>query len=130
MSVYKTGQFNVPNYQLSGLPYVTSSGINTIEFPYLTQWILIRTATTTRIAFTQGAITTNNEITGLSSAFVEMVPLPVRIKKLYITAGSAIVMAGLTTIENGFDLINTASYASLSSSTDLDSTNIFAYRGI
>lgn len=130
MSIYKAGQFNVPNYQLSGLPFITNSGVGTIEFPYLTQWILLRTATTVRFSFTQGALTANNEITGLSSAFVEMVPLPVRIKKLYITAGSAIVMAGLTTIESGFDLVNTASYATLSGSTDLDSTNIFAYRGI
>lgn len=130
MSVYKTGQYFVPNYQISGLPFVTSSGVMTIEFPYLTQWILVKTTTTVRFAFTQGAITTNNEITGLSSAFVEMVPLPVRIKKLYITAGSANVMAGLTTIESGYELINTASYATLSGSTDLSSTNIFAYKGI
>lgn len=130
MSVYKAGQYNVPNYQISGLPFVTFSGINTIEFPYLTQWILVRTTGTVRFAFTQGARTTVNEITGISSTLTEMVPLPVRVKKLYITVGNCYVLAGLTGIESGFELINTASLATISGSTDLDSTNIFAYSGI
>ncbi|HNC55842.1 MAG TPA: hypothetical protein PLP33_10395 [Leptospiraceae bacterium] len=130
MSIYKAGQYNVPNYQISGLPFVTFSGVNTIEFPYLTQWILVRTTSTVRLAFTQGARAVVNEITGLSGAFTEMVPFPVRVKKLYITAGTCYLLAGLTGIESGFELINTASLATISGSTDLGSTNIFAYSGI
>ena len=131
MSIYKAGQYNVPNYQVSGLPFVTYAAAPAIiEFPYLTQWILVRTTATVRLAFTQGAITTVNEITGLSSTLTEMVPLPVRVKKLYIRAGNCYVLAGLTGIESGFELIYTASLATISGSTDLNSTNIFAYSGI
>jgi len=131
MSVYKTGQYNVPNYQVSGLPFVTfAGGPMVIEFPYLTQWILLRTTTSLRVGFSQGALTNVNDINGLSTSFVQMIPLNVRIKKLYVTGGSCYVLAGLTGIENGFELINTASLAAISGTTDLDSTNIFAYRGI
>jgi len=130
MSIYKAGQFNVPNYQISGLPFVTSSNAGSIiEFPYLTQWILLKTPSEVRVGFTQGA-NTFNTINGLSATFTQTVILPVRIKKLYVLAGIANIIAGLTTIESGFELINSAALPVLSASTDLNSTNIFSYPGI
>ena len=130
MSVYKAGQYNVPNYQVSGLPFVTYAVAPAIvEFPYLTQWIAVRTDTILRAAFSENALNTSH-INGGSTSFVEIVPLNTRIKKLYIVGGSCYLIAGLTSIESGFELINTASLAAISGSTDLDSTNIFAYSGI
>jgi hypothetical protein len=131
MSIYKAGQFNVPNYQISGLPFVTSSTApSIIEFPYLTQWILLKTPTSVRVAFSQGSFSTLNQISGLSTTFTQMVVLPIRIKKLYVLLGRVDIIAGLTTIETGFDLVSTAILPALSASTDLNSTNIFSYPGI
>ena len=133
------GQFNVPNYQISGLPYVTqavgtiaSPGI--IEFPYLTQWIMVNSTAnfSVNIFFADYRAPNNPNAFQQATTTIDSMRLYfVRTKKLYITSSQPVfVMAGLTGIETGYEYIKPNALSLISSSFDLASTNYYSYGGL
>ncbi len=136
------GQFNVPNYQISGLPYVTqavgtiaSPGI--IEFPCLTQWIMVNPTnnTSTNIFFADyRAVNNPNSFRQATTTLDSMKIYFIRTKKLYVTTSSVsqpvYIIAGLTGIDSGYEYIKPADLAAISASFDLASTNYYSYGGL
>lgn len=102
MQYSESGFSYVPEYQASGLPYVTQSvgSSKQITFPFVTQWITIKTSGSyANVAFTANGLALNNKF--ILSGTAQIGPLNLRIKELFITTGaggSTEVIAGLTTI--------------------------------
>lgn len=107
MQYPKPGPGLVSEYQVSGLPHITSgsgSGIVKIEFPYVTQWIQIKNNGTTKInySFTANGITGGNrgELNGTNNFIIN---LPVKVKDIWVRGNFIVsrweVTAGLTMIE-------------------------------
>jgi hypothetical protein len=129
---YPTPSANsVPEYQVSGLPYLTSStGIQTISFPFVSQWIMLRTAgASATLAFTSTGASTGNVFTVPTNTTLG--PLNLRVTDLYIV-GTTQVIAGLTTVprDRAFVLASTGSIAALTGSVPATDLNFVSYVGI
>lgn len=146
MSLYNaiSGYGNVAEYQISGTPFVTLSlatspgARNKIEFPYITQWIVLKTP-----ASSTGFISMSLDILGAqnrreivvftnSTDKKQIGPFNLRIKDMYIGGAlNVTVIAGLTSIprDRAPTLISNLS-ASLTGSAAPEYTNFFAYSGI
>lgn len=135
------GSRYVPEFQISGLPFLTRSVSSTtnnpqiIEFPYLTQWIwvYINNGIEASVAFTPSGFSTGNryEIPGHGI----LGPLNLAINKLYISTSGTVttinIAAGLTTIpSNSYQLVSTGAISGLTGSLSIIDTNYFSYRGI
>jgi len=116
------GEYSVPSYQLSALPYLTSSiisqgQIHTYEFPYVTKFInVVNRASLASdkiaLAFTERGFTTGNYIT-LDQG--DTVHEEVRTTKLFISCshGASVdyqMFCGLTNIPEKFFLVLTGSH--------------------
>jgi len=86
-------------YTVSGLPFALSgSGSQRIDFPYLTQWICVRSnAGTSVVAFTQQGFTSGYTFSIPAAGSSQVLPL--RIKTLFVSGAGFEVIAGLTMIE-------------------------------
>jgi len=90
-----------PAYQISGLPYVTSSTAtgapSKIEFPYVTKFITIRAdGAAIQIGFTANGTLNSNHFTVGNN---EVLTMEVRVKEMYVSGTSDFhVIAGLTGI--------------------------------
>lgn len=135
------GSRYVPEFQISGLPFLTRSyhsstnNPQVFEFPYLTQWVwvYIFNGTNASVAFTSSGFSTGNlyEIPGYGI----LGPLNLAINKLYVStsnSGTTIqIAAGLTMIpSNSYQLVSTGAIAGLTGSLSITDTNYFSYRGI
>lgn len=114
MQYPKSGYGFVPEYQMSGLPWVSqSSGYAVIDFPYVTQWLHIKSAGgPTTVAFTLNGLSGSNRFSLPASGTIG--PVDLRIKKLFISGGVGAtweILAGLTTIEPNMAPPLSASYA-------------------
>ena len=121
-SVSKADPNYVPNYQLSAIPYVTSSAANEITntpiqftFPYVTKYIFVHNTGTNdiRIGFTENGV----DATETANYFVidghsnnkdhGVHPIDVRCKELWVrtdgngTTSTVSIFAGLTPIGSG-----------------------------
>ena len=108
----KSGPNHVGEYQVSGLPYaMTGSGTTKVEFPYLTQWILLKsTGTSYKAGFSAEGVITNYCFTVPVSGTVG--PLNLRIKDLFLNGtGPWEVVAGLTMVERRMFPVLSAAYA-------------------
>ena len=113
----KAGPNSVPAYQLSGIPYVTGSGVGTqnlsaatrqIGFPFVTRFITFSNNTSNQelyVSFTAHGQTGVPSEPGLKNIFVvpggTVVNLDVRCKTVFLRSSDAIqwsMCAGLTTI--------------------------------
>lgn len=105
----RSGPNFVAEYQVSSLPYVTSSTVlfgetKHIEFPYVTSWITLQNISSSNVnfGFTERGLTTSNFYTVLPSGSINEIHL--RVKDLFITApdtgttGSYQLLAGLTMV--------------------------------
>ena len=96
----KTNHNNAATYQLSGLPYTESvaGGAQTIAFPRVTKWIVLKANGAVTIKFTDK---NGNAVTGFTMSEGDMTPrLDLRCAKIFKTgAGTLEVIAGLTTAE-------------------------------
>lgn len=114
----KAGPNSVPAYQLSGIPYVTGSGLGTqdlssetrqINFPYVTRFITFSNNTASEelyVSFTSQGQTGVPSDPGLKNIFVipggTVANLDVRCKSVFLRSSAAIqwsMCAGLTTID-------------------------------
>lgn len=95
MNTY-TGPRSAAEHQVAGFPFaVTGSGVATIEFPFITQWVQVRsTSGTVTAAFTSGGMATNNKFTVPANTASECYRF--LLKDLYVSGGSWEVVAGLT----------------------------------
>jgi hypothetical protein len=124
----KSGPSHVGEFQVSGVPFVTScSGALSIQFPYLTQWILIKTTQAVTAAFTTGGFATGNAIT--LPANTTLGPLYWRITDLHLSGGATEVIAGLTTVERRDCFVLIASGTS-TGSLSYNDTRFWSYSGI
>jgi len=129
-----------PEYQLSGLPYVTGIAIVDtrfkIEFPYVAQWFYLRftqTARTASISFESTDGTTPNTISfESSSGNLFFGPFFLRIKDLNIESTHGVyVIAGLTSIPRSCAPSLVSSFnSSVTGSLSPVDTNYFIYSGI
>lgn len=92
----------VGEYQVSGLPWLTqSSGVKNLYFPYVTQWVVLKSTTNSTVfAMTSNGMTGSNKVTVAAGSMVG--PLYLRIKELYVSGGTSAtweVIAGLTMIQ-------------------------------
>lgn len=91
----------VGEYQVSGLPWLTqSSGTGVIYFPYVTQWIMVKSVgnTTTFAATANGLLGSQKASVQASGSTGQ---LDLRIKELHVSGGVGAtweVIAGLTMI--------------------------------
>jgi len=121
----KAGINHVPSYQISGIPYVTSSNLQEctsettsirVQFPYVTSWIIVQctgSATsngTLKFGFSDNGVTSRAKVSdnrffilkdGQSTPRLEL-----RCKELYFARSGSVstgfnVIAGLTTIVRG-----------------------------
>lgn len=131
-SYSKAGPGFVPEFQISGLPFVTSSNsAASISFPYLTQWILVRSSgSAITMAFTPSGFSTGNRF--ILPANTTLGPLRLRITDLHFSGSGIQVMCGLTQIDinNCYVLVSTGALTSLTGGLAVTDTNYFAYRGI
>jgi len=129
-----------PEYQLSGLPYVTGvSPTDTrfkIEFPYVTQWFYLRftqVARSASISFESTNASTLNKISfEASSGNMFFGPFFLRIKDLNIEQTHGVhVIAGLTSIPRARapSLVSPIN-SSVTGSLSAVDTNYFIYNGI
>ena len=113
---YTAGLNNVGSFQVSGMPYVSSSidctsGIVKIEFPYVTRWIIVQnnSATTTedlKVGFSENGVGGTNYFTifnrqdATNADRSSICPrLELKLTEIYLTGSSdAEVIAGLTSI--------------------------------
>jgi len=103
------GAGSVQEYQVAGIPWVTSSLCGTavigIDFPFVTQFIAIKNPTgnaRVAVAFTAAGFSSHNAVP-LDAG--ESITLPLRVKSLWLsgTNGQNItVIAGLTCIQSRF----------------------------
>lgn len=138
------GSRYVPEFQISGLPFLTRSVSSTtnnpqvIEFPYLTQWIMVNPTnnTTTYVQFASHSLANNpNSFRQATTTLDSMKIYFIRTKKLYVTTGffptqPVYIIAGLTGIDSGYEYIKPADLAAISASFDLASTNYYSYGGL
>ncbi len=145
MSLYNaiSGYGNVAEYQISGTPFVSTSGItsvgvyNKIEFPYITQWIILKTGTsagTISMSFDKLGAQSGREIVIFTNSLEskQLGPFHFRVKDIYIGGDtSTTIIAGLTSIprDRAPTLISNLS-SSLTGSAAPEYTNFFAYSGI
>ena len=135
----KTGLNHAPAYQISGIPFVTSSvegelttsqNIVKVSFPFVTSTIRVECsgsasgATLIRVGFTENGVRSNpnpNYLLTLSNAGLNYgtPALPVRCKEIYLMKDTNsgnnvgfIVSAGLTTIDRNQLPTLTASHGS------------------
>lgn len=120
----------VPEYQVSGIPFVVSASTGRVIFPYVTQWVYIHPmgGGTTTVGFTEAGLNTTNYFTIHHSDG----PTPVfhwKLKELWIS-GSAEVVAGLTMVprEKMWDYVHPP--ASGSVGVVAGSFTTFGYDGI
>lgn len=108
----KPGPNFVPEYQVSGLPFVlTGSGTRNIQFPYATQWIMCKS--------TGGSFYTGFSTSSFATGYCFLVPssgsvgpLTLRVRDLFISgSGNWEIIAGLTMIEYKMFPLLTASAA-------------------
>ena len=105
------GEKYVPEYQVSGQPFLTgsteslSSFAHRIDFPYMTQWICVSNESDTdmKIGFTETGVTGGNYYVVQASQMTDK--LEIRARSLFVKAGGNSkdysVMAGLTNIPTG-----------------------------
>lgn len=118
-----------PAYQISGLPYVTSSTATGapyhVTFPYVTKFITIRAdGAALHVGFTvNGTLGTNYFVVGNN----EVLTMEVRVKEMYISGSSAFhLIAGLTGIPTASIPTLTSSYAWAASDPYHTGSNAFA----
>lgn len=101
----KSGPGNVMDYQISALPWVTSStmtGVKSHHFPKITSFLLVKNTSDNefKFAFTLNGLDSGNYIT-LEAA--ESLSTEVRVKRLFLSGTvddqSYTVFAGLTVID-------------------------------
>lgn len=103
MQHHEPGFGFVGEYQVSGLPWVTQSiGSANIDFPYVTQWVLIKSSgANTTVAFTQNGLSASIGCRFTVASGSQSPMLPYRVKSLYVSGGVGAtweVIAGLTMI--------------------------------
>lgn len=142
MSIYNAsaGYGFAPNYQISGLPYVTgiapSSTRYKIELPYVAQWICFRFTQAGSVAFfsfdSSGSPTNNIMKIESNSSNMFFGPYYLRIKDLYIENSNGVhVIAGLTSIpRNSVPSLVSPVNSSVTGSLSVVDTNYFIYPGI
>jgi hypothetical protein len=118
---FKVGEGYLPAYQMSAIPFVTSSNISLgeikeIQFPFVTRFIVIKSAgssdTEISISFTENGLNASNSnffrLTGGESFGSEF-----RTDRIFISgsisAGSFSLVAGLTQIAKSEFLVLTSS---------------------
>lgn len=112
----KPGPNSVPSYQMSGIPYVTGSGLGSenlneitrFDFPYVTKFLTFSNNTTGEelfVAFSSGGMAGLPSDPGIKHVFtvpgISTVNLEVRCKSIFLKTSAAIqwsVCAGLTNI--------------------------------
>lgn len=118
------GPNSVPAYQLSGVPFVTSSsptGVTTtpykITFPYVSRFMVVRNLSTTdlRVGFSANGVSGSNYFVVSSGSTTPR--LEVRCKEVYFMQHSASptgfsLLAGLTSIPNSAFPVLTGSVTS------------------
>jgi hypothetical protein len=111
-NIYTVGLNNVGSFQVSGIPYVTSSfdptGGLQVNFPFVTRWVVVSysgsTATkpTLKLGFSQHGLEGNS-----GNFFYNMAPntttprLEMKVTQLFLSGGEAdgvSIMAGLTNL--------------------------------
>lgn len=131
-SYNKAGSGLVAEFQISGLPFVTSSNSAvSISFPYVTQWVMVRSSgSIITMAFTPSGFSTGNIF--LIPANTTLGPLRLRITDLHFSGSGIQVIGGLTQIDvnNYFKLVSTGALPALTGGLAVTNTNYFAYRGI
>ena len=126
-----TGPRFTSEHQVAGYPFaVTGSGTFTVEFPFVTQWLQVKsTGGAVTVAFTSGGMVSNNKFTIASSGSSEVYRFLV--KDLYMSGGSWEVVAGLTGARR-LDLgtyVHPEASGSIGPNSGSSSTN-FGYYGV
>ena len=113
---YTAGLNNVGSYQVSGIPFCSSSincvsSVVKVSFPFVTKWVLIRNNSSTasqdlKVGFSENGVNgiggenyfIINNVTSADRASV-ISPLPLKLSEIYLKGSSdAEVVAGLTNI--------------------------------
>jgi len=108
------GYNHMPAYQVSGLPYVTSSTAASgnpvcLQFPYVTKdFTISATGGATTFAFTANGLVGTNKFTVPSG---QTVTFDFRVKEMWITGSTFSLAAGLTGIPTASVPTLTGSYA-------------------
>lgn len=98
-NVYTVGLNNVGSYQVSGMPFATSSFASPVEFPYVTRWVNIVNSNVSDVSvgFSANGVTANNDFVvkaGTQSGLLEL-----KLTELHFSSTTNIsVVAGLTNI--------------------------------
>lgn len=112
-----SGPGHVSEYQVSGVPYVTTStGASLkVSFPYLTQWVTVRAMSApVTVSFTPSGVSTGNSFVIPTSGSVG--PLYLRVSEMFVTGANANVIAGLTCVDTrSLKLISPTDLATLTS---------------
>lgn len=97
MPDYINGPNIVSEYQVSGLPFVTASGVTgRLLFPFVTQWVRVKSTTgTSTFGFTEGGLNEGNKFS-LAAGTTEQFHW--KLKELWISGSAYEVVAGLTTV--------------------------------
>lgn len=98
-NVYSVGLNNVGSYQVSGMPFATSSFSSPIQFPYVTSWVKIvnNDASDISVGFSENGVSSNNDFIVKSGSTTE--PLFLKLSELYFSSTTNVsVVAGLTNI--------------------------------
>jgi hypothetical protein len=123
------GYNHTPAYQISGIPYVTSSTAAAgqpiqLNFPYVTKFVTVAaTGGATTIAFTSNGLLGNNKFTVPSG---QTLTLEVRVKKMWVTGSTFSVAAGLTGIPTASIPNLTSSFAYSSSDPYFTGSNAYS----
>ena len=131
MQWQEPGYNHTPAYQMSGLPYLTSSTAAAgtpihIEFPYITRTITVgATGGATTFAFTANGLAGTNKYTVANN---QSVTFEFRVKEMWVTGSTFCVAAGLTGIPTASVPTLTGSYAW--SASDPYHTGSNAYAGV
>jgi hypothetical protein len=111
-NIYTAGLNNVGSYQVSGIPYVTSSfdptGGFSVTFPFVTRWVIVSYSGSTAGRPTLNVGFSQNGLEGASgNFFYKMAPntttprLELKVTQLFLSGGEAdgvSIMAGLTNL--------------------------------
>ena len=127
-----------PAYQISGLPYVTSSTATSsppfkVTFPYVTKFITIRAdGGSLDIGFTLNGVNNTNHFTVANN---DVLTMEVRVKEMYVKGTSNFhIVAGLTGIPTASIPTLTGSYSFSNSDPYFTGsnafTNVLTYEGI
>lgn len=98
-NIYTAGLNNVGSYQVSGIPFATSSFSSPIEFPYVTRWVNIINENTSdiEVGFSSNGVSGNEKFvvkTGTQTG-----PLELKLSELYFSTTTDVsVVAGLTNL--------------------------------